>query len=87
MNANNVFVIFTLLTKNQNKSVSVNQFADLCPFIIRKNKVFPKNSDKNLCFLSVLDFMFKAKHLPTSSVNVLGFAKVMQHIAETALFL
>ena len=44
------FVIFALLTKNQNKSVSVNQFADLCPFIIRKNKVFPTNSDKNISF-------------------------------------
>lgn len=80
------FVIFALLTKNQNKSVAVNQFADLCPFIIRKNKVVPRNSDKNIYFLSVLDFMAKAKHLPISSVNVVGFAKVMQHITETALF-
>ena len=87
MNANNVFVIFTLITKNKSKSVSANSFANLCPFIIRKNKVFPTNSDKNIFFPSVLDFMSKAKHLPISSVNVLRFAKIMQHITETALFL
>lgn len=51
------FVIFTLLTKNKNKSVSVNPFANLCSFIIRNNKVFPKNSDKNICFLSTFFFV------------------------------
>ena len=30
--------------------------------------------------------MSKAKHLPTSSVNVIRFAKVAQHITEAAIF-
>ena len=76
------------ITDKESKQIglSVNPLANLCTFIIHKNKIFLINSDKNIYFLSVLDFMSTAKHLPTSSVNVLRFAKVMQHITETALF-
>ena len=77
MNTNDAFCHIHIIDKESKQiCLSVNPFGTLCPFIIRKNKAFPKNSDENICFLSVLDFMSKAKHLPISSVNVLGFAKV-----------
>ena len=62
------FVIFALLTKNQNKSVSVNQFANLCPFIIHKNEVFLKNSDENIYFFFCSGFHVQSK----ASANIIG---------------
>ena len=62
-----LFVIFTLLTKNQTKSVSVNSFANICPFTIHKNKDFPTNSDKIfLSFCSGVHVQSKA------SPNLIG---------------
>ena len=88
MNTNDASCHIHIIYKESKQiCLSVNSFANLCPFIIRKNKVFLTNSDKSISFfLSFLDFMSTAKHLSISSVNVLGFAKVMQHITETALF-
>ena len=69
MNTNDAFCHIHLVDKESKQiCLSVSSFTNLCTFIIRKNKVFPRNSDENIYFSFCSGFHVHSK----ASANIIG---------------